>query len=72
MYNNPSGLHISTGNVFLKNVKIYDIAGRLIVSRDNINAAQTVFTNLPTTQQVVLVEVTSETGVKVTKKVVYY
>lgn len=71
VYNNNLGLHITTGNVMMKNVKLYDIAGRLIVSRDNINAAETVFTNLPTTQQVLLVQITTETGEKVTKKVVF-
>ena len=71
VYNNDLGLHIATGNVLMKNVKLFDITGRLITSRDNINDSETLFTNLPTTQQVLLVQITSETGVTVTKKVVF-
>ena len=71
VYHNALGLHITTGNVVMKNVKLFDIAGRLIASRDNIGASETVFTNLPSTQQVLLVQITTETGEKVTKKVVF-
>ena len=55
----------------MQSVKIYDVQGRLIASREGINAVQTSFTTLPATQQVLLVQITSETGEKVTKKVVY-
>ena len=71
VYNNTTGLHITTGNVLMKNVRLYDVTGRLIASRDNINASETLFTNLPTTQQVLLVQITAENGEKVTKKVVF-
>lgn len=71
VYHNDSGLHVTTGNVLMKNVTIYDVAGRLIASRNNIGASETVFANLPTTQQVLLVQITSDNGEKVTKKVVF-
>ena len=71
VYKNDLGLHITTGNVVMKSVTIYDVTGRLIASRDNISASETVFTALPTTKQVLLVEITSEAGEKVSKKVVY-
>ena len=51
--------------------KIYDIRGRLLTSRDAINATETSFTTLPASQQVLLVQITSEEGISVTKKVVY-
>lgn len=71
VYKNESGLHINTGAVMMRSVKIFDIRGRLLASREGINAATSSFTSLPTTQQVLLVQITSETGVIVTKKVVY-
>jgi hypothetical protein len=71
VYKNESGIHINTGVIPMQSVAIYDIAGRLITSQNNINATQTAFTTLPNTKQVLLVEITSETGVKVVKKVVY-
>ena len=70
VYNNIMGLHINTGTVVMKNVQLFDVTGRLIVSKNNISATQTVFTNLPITNQVILVQITSETGEKVTKKVI--
>jgi len=55
----------------MKSVAIYDVTGRLITSQKEIYATQTRFTTLPSTNQVLLVQITSETGIKVTKKVVY-
>lgn len=71
VYKNEQGLHVTTGNIVMKSVNIYDVAGRLITSQNNISDSEIVFTNLPKTQQVLLVKITSITGVTVTKKVVY-
>ena len=71
VYRNEQGLFIHTGTVSMQAVKIYDIRGRLLTSRDAINATETSFTTLPATQQVLLVQITSEEGISVTKKVVY-
>ena len=71
VYKNEAGLTINSGSIPMKSVAIYDVTGRLITSQKEIYATQTRFTTLPSTNQVLLVEITSETGVKVTKKVVY-
>ncbi|MFZ4680708.1 MAG: T9SS sorting signal type C domain-containing protein, partial [Flavobacterium sp.] len=71
VYKNETGLIINSGSIPMKSVAIYDVTGRLITSRKEIYATQTRFTTLPSTNQVLLVQITSETGVKVTKKVVY-
>jgi len=71
VYKNETGLTINSGSIPMKSVAIYDVTGRLITSRKEIYATQTRFTTLPSTNQVLLVQITSETGVKVTKKVVY-
>ena len=71
VYKNEHGLFINSGASIMHAVKIFDIRGRLIASREGINATTTSFTTLPTTQQVLLVQITSEEGVSVTKKVVY-
>ena len=71
VYKNETGLSINSGSIPMKSVAIYDVTGRLITSQKEIYATQTRFTTLPSTNQVLLVEITSETGVKVTKKVVY-
>ena len=71
VYKNETGITINTGTIPMKSVAIYDVTGRLITSQKEIYATQTRFTTLPSTNQVLLVQITSETGVKVTKKVVY-
>ena len=71
VYKNETGLTINSGSIPMKSVAIYDVTGRLITSQKEIYATQTRFTTLPSTNQVLLVQITSETGVKVTKKVVY-
>jgi hypothetical protein len=71
VYKNETGLSINSGSIPMKSVAIYDVTGRLITSQKEIYATQIRFTTLPSTNQVLLVEITSETGVKVTKKVVY-
>jgi hypothetical protein len=53
----------------MSNVKIYDIRGRLLASKNNINASQ-VKLYAGTTNQVLIVKITSATNVVVTKKVI--
>lgn len=71
VYKNNAGLNINTGAVAMKNVTIFDIAGREIASQKQVGTTTTVFTTLPTTQQVLLVKIEGENGGQVTKKVVY-
>jgi hypothetical protein len=71
VYKNQQGLHVSSGNVMMENVTIFDIRGRQIAVQKHVGDTETVFTTLPNTQQVLLVKITSVDGVVVTKKVVY-
>ena len=71
VYKNEEGLHVNSGAIPMRSVSIYDVMGRLISSQKDINATQTRFTTLPSTNQVLLVQITAETGEKATKKVVY-
>ncbi|WP_460575579.1 GEVED domain-containing protein [Flavobacterium koreense] len=60
---------IRTGGTTMKEVTIYDIRGRVLVAKTNINASETKI-NVGTTNQVLLVQVTTVDGFKATKKVV--
>ncbi|MGV9003853.1 T9SS sorting signal type C domain-containing protein [Flavobacterium sp.] len=71
VYNNEQGLFINSGAVSMKNITIYDVAGRLIAAKTNVNNVSAQFTNLPKAQQVLLVKIESENGITVTKKVVF-
>ena len=68
--NDDKVLSINTGKVIMKNVKIYDIRGRLIVEESNINANTVILNNLKTEHQLLLMKITSENNQVVTKKVV--
>ena len=71
VYKNKAGLHINSGDLSMRSAAIFDVTGRLIAVQNSVNATQTSFTNLPSTNQVLLVQITSETGLVVTKKIVY-
>ncbi|MFY7739022.1 MAG: T9SS sorting signal type C domain-containing protein, partial [Flavobacterium sp.] len=60
---------VRTAGTTMQEVTIYDIRGRVLVTKNNINASETKI-NLGTTNQVLLVQVTTTEGIKATKKVV--
>lgn len=67
--NGESNFVITTGSYIMDNVKVFDIRGRLLLERKGINAAQTTFDAGPT-NEVLLVQITTDDGITVTKKVV--
>uniref|UniRef100_UPI0026116EB9 T9SS sorting signal type C domain-containing protein n=1 Tax=Flavobacterium sp. TaxID=239 RepID=UPI0026116EB9 len=60
---------VNTGSAMMKEVTIYDIRGRVLVAKKGINASETRI-NVGTTNQVLVVQVTTVDGVKASKKVV--
>ena len=69
VYKQNQEVVVNTGTVQMSSVKIYDIRGRLLASKNNINASQ-VKMYAGTTQQVLIVKIASATNVVVTKKVI--
>lgn len=67
--NDVNEVVINSGAVLMRNVSIYDIRGRLLKEHKGIHATETRIV-LPGTNQVFLVQITSEDGVMVTKKIV--
>lgn len=63
-------LNIDASQVVMKNVKIYNVRGRLVYEQSNINTTTTALNNLKAEQEVLLVKITSEDDKVVTKKVV--
>jgi hypothetical protein len=53
----------------MANVKVYDIRGRLLIEKNNINASETKI-ETDNTNQVLIVKVTTANDETVTKKVV--
>jgi hypothetical protein len=60
---------VNTGNVIMASVKVFDIRGRLLLEKTGINASQTTM-SVGAANEVLLVQITSEDGVVVTKKVI--
>ena len=60
---------VTTSNIVMAAIKVFDVRGTLIEEKMNINATQTTI-NSGMAHQVLLVQITSEDGVVVTKKVV--
>ena len=67
IYKQNQELIINSGNTMMSKVKVYDIRGRLLFSKVGINASQIkLFTG--TTQEVLIVKITSDSDAIVTKK----
>ena len=69
VYKQNQELVINTGTIRMSNVQIYDVTGRLLMTKNNINDSQIkIYTG--TTKEVLLVKITSETEGSVLKKII--
>ena len=69
IYNQNSEFVVNSGNTIMNSIKVFDVRGRLLQEKNNINASQTTIGSR-LANQVLLVQITSDLGVVVTKKVV--
>ena len=69
VYHHQNDVVINTGTATMSMVRIFDIRGRLLLEKKDINASETRI-NVGTTNEVLLVEVTTTEGLKATKKVI--
>ena len=69
IYKNNTDVVINAGNILISKVKIFDIRGRLLLEKGAINASETRM-NVGEVNQVLLVQITSNDGQVVTKKIV--
>ncbi len=65
------GIHVTSSLERIKEVVVYDVLGRLITNKKNVNHNETILTNVRPTQSALIVKVTLENGQTVTKKVLY-
>ncbi|MGK4568335.1 T9SS sorting signal type C domain-containing protein [Flavobacterium sp. 3HN19-14] len=71
VFKHDNVLNINSGSIAMKTVRIFDVRGRFIYERTDINATTTALKDLRAEQEVLLVQITSQNGEVVTKKVVY-
>ena len=70
VYKKENILNVNSGKVNMKSILIFDIRGRLILEKNNVNS--TIFSkNLKVENQVLIVKIKSENGSIVTKKIIY-
>ena len=69
IYKQNQDIIVNTGSIEMKNVKVYDIQGRLLVEQKDINATTTKLA-VGINNQVLIVKVTSKDNEVVTKKVI--
>jgi hypothetical protein len=69
VYKKDNNIVINSGNIEISNVKIFDISGRLMVEKDNVNSSETKI-NIDSINQLLLVQITSANNFVITKKVV--
>jgi hypothetical protein len=71
IYKQNEVLNVNSGSVNMKEIKIFDIRGRLLYDKSAIGATSLAIKDLTAEQQVLIVQITSEDGKRVTKKIVY-
>lgn len=70
-FKKESDIIINSGVVLIKSIAVYDIHGRLLYNDNNINATDAEITGLAFQEQMLIVEVTTVDGYKVSKKIIY-
>jgi len=70
IYAKNGSLYISSGEMAINTIQVYDVQGRLIAERKNVKATTATLENLKANNQVLLVKVSGENNQVVTKKVV--
>lgn len=69
VYKNASDIVVNAGTITIASVKVFDIRGRLLVEKNNINASETTI-NAGSEKQVLIVQITSNDNITVSKKIV--
>ncbi len=69
VYTKNHNIIINTGKVTMANVKVFDVRGRLVAERNNLSASELTL-DAGTTNQVLIVKITSSSNEVVTKKVI--
>lgn len=71
IYKNENKLHINSGVAVMKDIRIFDIRGRLVYEKAGVNATTAEVTGLSVQEEMLIVQVTTVDNAKVSKKVIY-
>lgn len=71
VYKDRNGINFKTAGYTMSSIKIYDVNGRELLMRRDINSDAAVISNLNAAQQMLLIKITSTDGVVVNKKIIF-
>ena len=71
VYKRNSDLIINAGNYRIANITLYDVSGRLIYTKNKVNASTFAISNLNIANQVVLIKIETTENGSVNKKIVF-
>ncbi|MGV3460933.1 MAG: GEVED domain-containing protein [Flavobacterium sp.] len=71
IYKNDSKLHINSGTAVMKDIRIFDIRGRLVYEKTAVNATTAEVSGLAIQEEMLIVQVTTVDNAKVSKKIIY-
>jgi hypothetical protein len=71
VFKQNESIHINAVHASIQEVSVFDITGRLLYNKKNIHNNSLIIDNLAAAQQVILVNVLSEEGQIVTKKILF-
>ncbi|MES2486093.1 MAG: T9SS sorting signal type C domain-containing protein [Bacteroidota bacterium] len=70
-YKNANAIFINSGTAIMQSVEVFDIHGRLLYANNDVDASDAKVTGLVIQEQVLIIQVTTAQGYKVTKKIIY-
>ena len=71
VFKNNNTVTVQSSSLLMKEVQLYDVRGRLIMAKNNLKTDKVVFENLAIAQQVLVVQITTENGSVVVKKIIF-
>lgn len=71
VYKQGSTININAGDIEMSGVRVYDIRGRVLFENQAVNSTETAISSLASSQQVLLVQISSPANGTVTKKIIF-
>lgn len=71
IYKKDKDVIVTSGLATIDGIRVFDIQGRLLFDGQKINASEKIIKSLPPTDQVLIVQVVTTEGIKVSRKIVY-
>ncbi|MBC5834593.1 T9SS sorting signal type C domain-containing protein [Flavobacterium sp. F372] len=71
VYKQNNNIEVNAGNATLSEVTVFDIRGRKIITKNNINNNKVTFNNLNIQKEVLIITITDVNGNKFSKKIIF-